>query len=83
VTVSSEANVLRDVKAVLINTEKRYGLKKDYAYCHFIFIFSPFSCVSLPSQIEFVTGTKKGTTTSAASTTTTTASTTVGGKEQL
>lgn len=41
------------------------------------------SPVCLPSQIEFVTGTKKGTTTSAASTTTTTASTTVGGKEQL
>ncbi|NXS03084.1 S30BP protein, partial [Oxylabes madagascariensis] len=44
---------------------------------HFL-IFSPFSHVSFPSQIEFVTGTKKGTTTSAASTTTATSSTTVG-----
>lgn len=37
----------------------------------------------LPLQIEFVTGTKKGTTTNATATTTTTASTAVAGRRQL
>lgn len=43
----------------------------------------PGSPLSSSFQIEFVTGTKKGTTTNATATTTTTASTAVAGRRQL
>lgn len=77
-----QSNVLHQIKAVLKKHREVLWVEKRLCILtlHFL-IFSPFSHVSLPSQIEFVTGTKKGTTTSAASTTTTTSSTTVGGKE--
>lgn len=68
------------LKLFLKNREVVWVQKRLFILTLHFFIF-PFSRVSLPSQIEFVTGTKKGTTTSAASTTTTTSSTTVGGKE--
>lgn len=41
------------------------------------------ACLSLALQIEFVTGTKKGTTTNAAAATTATASTAVAGRRRL
>lgn len=46
-------------------------------------LFNGLILLSTPLQIEFVTGTKKGTTTNATATTTTTASTAVAGRQQL